>query len=199
MIWNERHSVFCRELIVSKSEMLHAIFSLDEIDETQRKILGLLICLPPLGRSHFNSIDVVVVAVDRPIDHILAVRCTSVSYHHILTPDCLTCFRNRILRIDRTVIERSRIISFRLLYGHISIRTIILEDGHTCKILNDIICLLRCYGLPCLRRSVHSYLILNSACFRHVTELRSINKNVCVDNELLPRLILECDSPISRG
>ena len=195
MVRNQSKTVLSRELIIRKTEMLHAQFRLYEIDKSQREVLRLGIRFLALLRSHLYGIGIVIIAIDRPVDHVLSVRSPSVRDHHLRSPPRLTCLHLGVLRIDRTVVIWFRIISFRLLYSHICIRTIILEHCNESEILDHVIRLFRSDRLPCINRRFHSYPVFHAACLGHIAEFSTVNKDICSNDKLLSVCITENDIP----
>ena len=182
MIWDEREVILCREYIVSQDKILHTKLSLNEINKAKSKILRFLQLYRPFFTRHLDDIGIVIIAVDRPIDHIPSLRSLAVGDHHLRRPYCLSGLSSLVAeRIEGGITENHRIISFRLCDCHIRIRAVILQESHECKILNHIISLIRCNRLPCFFRRLHSYLIVHSACLGNITQFGSIYENVGID------------------
>ena len=178
MIWEESELVFCRKLIISQAEVLHTKFCLNEIYERQSEVLRLCICLSTLLTGHFYGVDIVVIAINRPVDHIFPVRSPSICDHHLRGPQSLTSLRLSAILIETTVVEWSWVIPFRFFNSHISIRTIVLQQRHKREVLNHIIRLGRSDRLSCIRRRLHADFIINSASLGNITELCSINQDI---------------------
>ena len=149
MIWNQRKTILCRELIVGKAEMFHAKFGLDEVHKAECEVLGSIIRLLSFSLGHLYGVHIIVIAIDRPVDHILSVRSPSVCDHHLRSPQGLSCLHLCVLWIDSTVVVLGWVISLRHINGHVCIWTIILQHGHHGEVLNDVISRFRSNGLAC--------------------------------------------------
>ena len=196
MIREERESVFCRELVIGNAEVLHTELGLDEVEEAKGEVLRLCICLLPFARGHIYAVDIVVISVYRPVDHILSSRKPAVGDHHLSRPESLACLKRlNCQRIVTGICKHLRIIAFRSIYSHIGIRTVILQDCDIGQVLDDVIGSFRSYGLPCLRGSFHTYAVLHSAGFSDVTELGGVDEHVGCHYIFFTFLIPEFDFP----
>ena len=178
MVRNERQFVGGREDIVRKTEILHTQLSLNEIHKAEGKAFRLLESLFPILPAHLYDVQITVISIYRPVDHVSSFRGLSIRDHHFRRPYRLSCHIFDIQRILAAVIEWRRIITLRHFDRHVSIRAVILQEYHIGKILYDIIRLLRCNRLPCIFRSFHTYPVIDSACLCYITELCRIYNDI---------------------
>ena len=178
VVRDERQLVVGRKYIIRKTEILHTQLSLNEIHKAEGKAFRLLESLFPILPAHLYDVQITVISIYRPVDHVSSFRGLSIRDHHFRRPYRLSCHIFDIQRILAAVIEWRRIITLRHFDRHVGIRAIILQECHIGKILYDIIRLLRCNRLPCIFRGFHTDPVVNSACFCYVTELCSIDNDI---------------------
>ena len=184
VIRKEWHSILCREHIVRYAKILHTKLCLNEIHETKGKVLCLFVCFHPFFTRHVYRIDIIVISIDWPVDHIPSLRGLSICDHHIRRPYRLPRLRLiRAHRITGRIIEQGWIIFLRLINSHVGIRAVILEKCHICKVLDHIVRLGRSNGFPRLLRCLHSDPVIHSACFCDVSQFGSIDQDICLDLE----------------
>ena len=175
VIWNKRQKVPGRELIVRQSESFVTELVLNEIDEAHREGLGLLQSLPPLFRRHLYNIDIEVIPLNRPVNHILSTRQPAVAQHHIRRPDTVRFLGIYAKRVrTATGIESGVIIHWPV---HTYVPSIIFQNSYASKVLNNPVSLSRSDSLPCHFPALHPDIVRHTAACRNVAKLRSINEN----------------------
>ena len=178
VVRDERQFVGGRKDIVCKTEILHTQLSLNEIHKAEGKAFRLLESLFPILPAHLYDVQITVISIYRPVDHVSSFRGLSIRDHHFRRPYRLPCHIFDIQRILAAVIEWRRIITLRHFDRHVGIMAVILQEGHISQILYDIIRLLRCNRLPCIFRGFHTDPVVNSACLCYVTELCRIDNDI---------------------
>ena len=181
MIRYHRQSILSREDIVSYSEMLHAELRLYEIYIAQCSVPCSLQSLSPVSRFHIYDIYIIIVSIDRPVQHIISTRQRTIFQHLVSRPYDLSCISLSLIpveRIDAAVSIYRRIVSFRTGNRHISACPVILKNCYDRKVLNHIIFLRRSDRFAGIGRRVHTHAISDAAHRSHIAKLGSIYQHV---------------------
>ena len=175
VIWNKRQPVLSRELVIGEAESIVTELVLNEVDEAHSEGSGLLQSLPPLFRRHFYNIDIEIITLNRPVNHILSTRQPAVAQHHIRRPDPVRFLGIHAKRIRTAAgIESGVIIHWPV---NTYVPSIIFQNSHVCKVLDNPVRLSRSDSLPCHFPALHPDIVRHTAACRNVAKLRSIDEN----------------------
>ena len=149
-------------------------------------MLGIFQCFFTFLASHFNQVNIIIIAFYRPIYHILIIRKLPICYHHFLRPYTIRFFRCDTYRTGARTSKFIFIVSFRTRNRHIL--TVIFQGCNVCNILDYIIFLFRGNIFFSIMTAFHADIIFHTAHFCYITQLRTINQNF--SRYLFNRIIL---------
>ena len=179
VIWDERESVGCGELVVGEREVLEAEFVLYKIDETEGVLLGFLESLGTLLGCHFNDVEIVVIALNGPVYHIFSTGEPSVGNHHLLAPHSVGLGGVYAEVVHGTTGIEVGVIALGALYCGVG--SVIFEDGNVGEVLDYAVFLERGNIFACVEAAFHAYIVFHARHFGNIAEFGGINHHARSD------------------
>ena len=180
----ERQKILRGELVVGEAQRTESQFGLEEIKETQRMVLRLPHGLGTSGGIHIDHVHIVVVALDRPVDHVLLIGQFPVGNHHLAGPHPVGFLGRNAVVVDAAAGEHGRIVPLGLRNRYVT--SIILQDGDIGQVLHDVVRRVERLLLASFRRGVHTHIIGHAQLLRHIAQLRGVDQHAGRDALAFP-------------
>ena len=133
----------------------------------------------PLFGRHVDHVHVVIVALDRPVDHVFAVGQFSVSDHHLAGPHAMRLLRSDAKIVHAAAGKKRRIVPVGP--RNRDVAAIILQYGDIGQVLHDAVGFGRGNILVRDGRRIHADVIRDACHPGDVAQLRRIDEHVGLD------------------
>ena len=156
---------------------------LDVVDEAQGLLARRAQRLDALLPGKLDDIDVIVVALRRPVDHVLAARQASVAEH---------VFGGHLPAAAHAApLELRGVIPLGTGDRAVGTLAVVLEDGHDREVLHDVVGLVGCELLTRQRAGVHAHAVGRAAHRQRLAQVRGVDRRAGLDLEAVSPLVEE--------
>ena len=184
MIQHPRHTISCTEFIIRQRQVSESQLILQKINEPQSLLLRSFHGSDPIGGGLIDQIQIDIIAMTRPIDHVFFIGQLPVRDHFL----CIHVggdARLVIIIIGTRSVKFTRIVANGTNHCTIHPFTIIFQYRCIGNVLNDVIRRRNIYIFPGKGTGLHPYIERNTGFGNGITQFGSIDQLRRMNGQLL--------------